>query len=140
MKYIHRDAAIENIKTLFRNTDSDMLSIEEAAKAWGREDIPKEKNKIWMGIRLTHLKYHNLVQPIYSRRNSRRVLDKIQLTLEGKKALGLVDSGGQNPDEIRPLDSNIKSPSDVMKIVSQFQKTHSEYQITFDIRLKEEDQ
>lgn len=45
-------------------------------------------NKSWISNKLVDLKHYQLVSPVYTH-GRRKVLDKIQLTQEGKKALGL---------------------------------------------------
>src|SRR5258706_8165628 len=88
MKKLTRETAIENIKKIFSNCSEDSISLQDAFIAWGRDPAKIVKNKAWLSNRLTHLKYHNLVKPVYVWKNNRRVLDKLELTMEGKKQLG----------------------------------------------------
>lgn len=133
MKYMSRKAAVENVRQAFSQTEEDALTIQEIARAWGsREDVSEEANVRWLGNKMTHWKYHGLVQPVYKRRNSRRVLDKIQLTLEGKKELGRIGQDGG--DSV--MSSNISLES-IMSHLPELRKNNPDYDITFDIRLKE---
>lgn len=144
--YKTRESSIENVKKFFSNTSGDAITLEEAFAAWGdRDDRSFEDNKSWISNLLTHLKYHNLVKPIYSRKNKRRVLTRIQLTLVGKKALGRIDESTEiAPEFVKEVQedhynrSNGKmSLSDAMKMIAKLRKDNPEYQITFDIKLRE---
>src|SRR3989344_1149496 len=140
------ESATENVKKFFSHADGDILTLEEVFAAWGdRNDRSFEENKSWISNLLTHLKYHNLVKPIYSRKNKRRILTKIQLTLIGKKALGRVDESmritpepARETQESHPDGTNGKmSLSDAMQMIAKLRKDNPEYQITFDIKLRE---
>jgi len=134
-----RSSAIENLKQFFSNTPEDTISIQDAYVAWGRNLENVEGNKAWFSNKLTYMKYHNLVKPVYVVRNNRRNLDKIQLTMEGKKVLGRIegtDSSNENMTQQNGKPSSI-SLVDLTKLVAQFKKTNAEdYDITFDIKLK----
>lgn len=134
MKYLSKESAINTTKQLFSSTETDAVTLTEAAKAWGREDYSEKKNRRWLDNKMTHLKYHNLITPVYIRRNSRRILDKIQLTLEGKKAIGKIES--QNDKVSVGTMTDDISFNEVMKLISKLRETNPEYQITFDIKLK----
>ena len=145
--YKSRESSIENVKKLFANTDSDIITLEEAFAAWGdRNDMSFEDNKSWISNLLTHLKYNKLVKPIYSRKNKKRILTKIQLTLVGKKALGRLDENlgetietdPKTPEQIyNSMSNSTVSMSDAMKLIARLRKENPDYQITFDIKLKE---
>ena len=137
MKYLSKEAATDSLKQIFSQTNTDSITPIGAALAWGRKTYSDDENRRWFDNKMTHLKYHNLVKPVYTRRNSRRVLDKIQLTLVGKRALGIIE----NDEELDTLSANQSgslSISDAMKIVSRLRKENPEYQITFDVRLRED--
>ncbi|KKQ43429.1 MAG: hypothetical protein US60_C0002G0037 [Microgenomates group bacterium GW2011_GWC1_37_8] len=136
-----KDASIANVKRLFSNApDKDTISIEDAFIAWDRpnpEDV--EANKAWLSNMLYHLKYHNLLTPVYSFSSGRKKLEKLQLTLEGKKALGRIE--GEQNSEIGSITSSKKADEshsfiDVMKIIAKLREDNPEYDITFDVKLK----
>lgn len=88
MKYVTYAAAVETLKGFFKDhPDSDIVSLHEIYIASNRDLNQPELNKSWVGNKLTHLKHYQLVTPIYTH-GRRKVLDKVQLTSEGKKALG----------------------------------------------------
>jgi hypothetical protein len=92
MKYRSKETAIDNLRQFFSKMEQDAITLEEAVKAWGgRENYSNEQNENWIRNKLTHLKYHNLIKPVYKLRNGRRVFDRIQLTLEGKKAIRRIE-------------------------------------------------
>ena len=137
MKIKSKDASVENVKRFFLNTpNDDIVSINDAFLAWGR-DLSNVDNKAWLSNLLSHLKYHNLITPIYSVINGRRKLDKLRLTLEGKRALGRIEGSVNSKDKI-PTNENVNSLSiaDVMKIVARLRRENSDYDITFDVKLK----
>lgn len=132
-----RRSAIENLKQFFSNTSEDIISVQDAYVAWGRNLENVEGNKAWFSNKLTYMKYHNLVKPVYVVRNNRRNLDKIQLTMEGKKVLGRIEgSSDENISSSTNGNNNSLSIADVMKIVARLRKENPDYEINFDVKLK----
>ena len=137
MKYLSKEAAIENVRKFFSNTPDDTVLIKDAYLAWGRDLAQEEKNKGWFSNKMVDLKYHNLVKPVYALKNNRRTLDKIQLTMEGKKALGRIE-GVSDEEDSSPTNGHSDSLSiaDAMRIVARLRKENPDYEISFDVRLK----
>lgn len=140
MKYLSKESSIETVKRLFSTTSNeDAVSIQNAFLAVGRDPVKVKENKDWLSNKLTHLKYHNLIKPIYSFKTGYRVLDKIQLTLEGKKALGRIETDviekNTNSTLTNPNNSS-SSLTDLMQIIAKLRKDNPEYEITFDVKLK----
>ncbi|MCR4326919.1 MAG: hypothetical protein NUV52_04690 [Candidatus Roizmanbacteria bacterium] len=144
--YKSRAAAIENVKRLFSNSpNSDEVSLEEAVRAWGRPDPAEIRlHKAWLFNILTYLKHHNLVASVYSFGNGRRTLDKIRLTDEGKIAIGRV---GDHTSIKKPFSLNFNNTSsfenlitfnDVMRMVVKLRKENPEYEIIFNVKLKDD--
>lgn len=138
MKYRTKESAIDNVRLFFSNTPSeDVISLEEAFKAWGRPLEDFEGNMSWFSNKMTHLKYHGLVKPLYALRNKRRVLDKIQLTLEGKRALGRIEGGSEDETPSSNGHSGSISLAELTKLVVRFKNENKqEFDITFDVKLK----
>ena len=135
MKYISQKAATETLQLLFSHTREDKITLEEAFRAWGRDNYSLEKNRKWFDNKMTHLKYYDLIRPVYERRNARRVLVGIQLTLQGKRAVGRIEGDNKNNVEVSLGINNI-SLGQVTKLVSLFRKQNPEYDIIFEVRLK----
>ncbi len=140
MKYKTKSSAIDNVKRIFSNTPADSVSLQDAFQAWGRDLEKFEENKSWLSNIMTHLKYHNLIVPTYSSKTGYRKLDKLQLTLEGKKALGRTDGNYEHDSTLitNPMNDN-HIPLDiknVMRMVSQLRKENPDYEIMFDVKLK----
>lgn len=132
-----KDSSIQNIKQFFSSTPDDVISLQDAYVAWGRDVTKENENKSWLSNKLTALKYHNLVKPIYTLRNGKRMLDKIQLTMEGKKALGRIGDDTSNDISSQKTNNHPKvSLEEIMKVVPQLRKENPEFEITFDVRLK----
>ena len=139
MKYITKEAAIENVKKMFSNTSEDLISIQDVYKTWERDPEQEVRNKGWFSNKLINLKYHNLVKPVYVMRNHRHTLDKIRLTLEGKRALGKLEYDNDPHDPTSTIPNNnidTITISDAMKIVATLRDKNPEYEITFDVKLK----
>ena len=134
-----RESAIENVKRIFTNTAEDVVSLQDAYIAWGRNTENEVKNKEWLSNKLTYLKYHNLVKPVYSYKSGRRKLEKLQLTLEGKRELGRIEDS-PHTNSVASLaiksDDNPLSIADAMKIVAKLRKENPDYEISFDVKLK----
>lgn len=141
MKYLQKETAIENTQRFFSNTEGDSITLQEAFIAWGRDLTKEEENRAWFSNKLTNLKYHNLVKPVYHLRNSRRILEKVQLTLEGKKLLGRIVEAMPVTTETTGAASqatkNGTSFEEIMKIVARMREAHPEFEITFDVKLRE---
>jgi hypothetical protein len=137
MKYLKERSAIDGVKQIFSNTSEDSVTVEEAAQAWDRNGFTDEQNARWLGNKMTHWKYHDLVRPVYKRRNSRRVFGKIQLTLKGKRAIGRIKS--INKTRIKtsksPETRNI-SLSEFMKLLPKLREENPEFDINFEVKLK----
>ncbi len=139
MKYRTKESAIENVKLFFSNHPTeDTITLEQAWEAWGRDLDDKAGNMSWFSNKLTHLKYHNLVKPVYAHRNSRRVLAGIQLAMEGKRALGRLgktsdeDSVSNEVSGTRPM----FSLEEIMKAIPKLRKENPDFDITFDVKLR----
>ncbi len=85
-KYISYRAAVEALRTIFDSPDKDLLTTTEIFQLVGRDLNNVEQNKKWLTNRLTDLKHYDFVRPIYTK-ESPKLLKKVQLTPEGKKAL-----------------------------------------------------
>lgn len=129
------DSAIDNVKRFFSNSpDSDVVSIEDAFKAWGRPETDPEKNKAWLSNVLFHLKYHDLVSPIYSYSHGRKRIEKLQLTMKGKKVLGRI---GIDDDTAVQNKSNLISIEDILKALPKLRQENPDFNITFSVSPKE---
>lgn len=133
-----KTAGIETLRRFFPDNSADEVSIDEALQAAGRpmEMEKAEDNRAWLSNKLTTLKYHNLLTVHYTYDDGRRKLDRLRLTLNGKRALGRVEDGGYG--EIEPKMNNVVTPPDIMKEIAQLKKNYPEYEITFDMKLKVE--
>lgn len=135
-----KKSSIENVKRLFSNSpDNDEISLEEAFRSWGRTNPENvEAHKPWLSNVMTHLTYHNLVRSVYSYDEGRRKLKGIALTHEGKRALGRVEGHADHQDISSDNGNGTFSVGNVMKIVASLRKDNPEYEITFDVKLKED--
>lgn len=137
-----REASVENVRRIFANTpNKDSIKLKEAFVAWERPNPDNiDKNKAWLSNMLYHLKYHNLLTPIYSYNKGRKTLDSLKLTLEGKKALGRIKNYEETKNGDPHDEQKFNTPSfiDVMKIVAKLREDNPDYAITFDVKLKNE--
>ncbi len=139
MKYLSRQAAIESVKKSFSNTSEDAITLQDAYTAWERDLTQEEKNKGWFSNKMVDMKYHNLVKSVYAIKNNRRTLDKIQLTIEGKRAIGRIEGNVEEAESNSHATNGHNNPlsiADVMKIVAKLKKENPEFEIIFDVRLK----
>lgn len=141
MNFIKLESAIEGVKLLFSGTKTDKISIKEAMDAWGREGYTSKQNLGWLGNKMTHFKYHDLVRSVYGRRNGRRILKGLQLTLAGKHALGRVGSKDTTQDitpEVPTAGQHEPDFTKAMSLVAKLQKEYPEYKINFNIKLNKQ--
>lgn len=137
-----KESAIENTKRFFSNApDKDAVSIGEAFLAWGRPNPENiELHKAWLSNILFHLKYHNLIAPVYTFNTGRKKLEKLQLTLEGKKALGRIGENVNNNNGVSPTTSGSGNAIDfknVRSVIAKLKEANPEFEITsFEMKLK----
>lgn len=137
MKYKSKDSAIETVKMLFQDVGEDTLMLDDIFLKFNRDLGNKEKNKSWFSNKLVPLKYHNLVGSKYSFANGRKTLVGIQLTMEGKKLLGRI---GDQQEEIKQQAAVNNLPDKLMqamKSIAELRAEMPEYEITFDMKLKD---
>ncbi len=161
MKYKSKQSSIRNLKKFFSSVpDSDSITLEDAYKAFNRDLSKTQSNKNWITNLMTHLKWNNLVLPVYSSSDAgRRILIGLQLTMEGKKCLGRIqpvatinqnhlsysksfelpslDDMFTHPNAVekRPVES-LDSVSDIMKAIAKLKENHPEFEIIFDMKLR----
>ncbi len=133
MKYLTYNSALEGVRLVFSKTDSDTVSLEDIFSFWGRGGHTLLQNQRWFGNKLVHWKYHDLVGPVYRLRNKKRVLYGVQLTLKGKRALGKL----RNELGDSETDGDNSDIGKLMKSVKDLQDKNPEYEITFNVKLKE---
>jgi hypothetical protein len=135
--YISQVAAVENLKRLFATSpNSDQLSLEELFIAAARDDQPPQTNRNWLANKMTQMKYHDLIQPVY-KYGKRKELVALQLTLRGKKVLGRISPQAHSSQSLTDASlSGEINTLDVAAAVRAFRDNYPEFEVTFDIRLK----
>lgn len=143
--YISETAATATLQKLFSSSlASDKVSLDELLSAFGRENIDEATNKNWISNKLSQLKYHSLVKPVYefdinTRRNK---LAGVQLTMAGKKALGRIEVDEPVKDQQEGNDDSVRSKhtsiNDALAIVRELRRQNPDFEIVFTIKPKEE--
>ena len=134
--YISRTAAVENLRRLFSpSPNADQLSLQEIFIAAGRERENEQTNRNWLANKMTQLKYHNLIKPIY-KYGQRKELVAIKLGLEGKKALGRLSEGRENPPLLNSALSADGPALEIAEAVRAFRDNYPEFDVVFEVRLK----
>lgn len=137
------------------------MKVDEVYAVWGRTGERPARNRAWLANFLTHLRYHDLVEPVYDYRNSRKVLVAIKLTPRGMEALDWRLNSGSNPTSaaqsaqhvpvktvsrvkaVAPAQPSRLSPAQpsvdlatVMRQVAELRQQNPDFEIIFDVRLK----
>jgi hypothetical protein len=144
-KYKSKSASARTVKRFFANSpQADKISLDEIYAAAGRQDLDAEKNRSWLSNLATHLYYHDLVKPLYSYDSGYKKLKGMQLTLSGKRAIGRIEEDAgpgiapANPAAVHSPSSGAEaSLSDVAKLVKDFRDNNPEFEVVFDVKLKE---
>ncbi len=128
------------VKKIFANTDRDVISLEEAFRNWGRNMESEAKNKQWLSNKLPHMKFYNLITPVYALRNNRRILDKLQLTQEGKRITGSPEetlfTSITKPSEIASNGHKKLNLDEFLRAVPQIRTDHPELEINVEVKVK----
>jgi hypothetical protein len=139
-KYKSLGAATETLRRFFANNpDTDEITINDIFEATGRGDKDAGNNMAWLSNKLTTLRYHNLVDSTYSY-HGRRKLEKISLTLAGKRALMRVQDGVR-PEivSVPHLGTPVKgkvSINDALAIVKELKEEYPDFEIELTINTK----
>lgn len=129
--------ATEYLRKFYSGTSSDVVSLREIFIAY-KLDLSKEKNnRIWIGNKLTYLKEHNLVKPIYDGTKGNSPLSALKLTDEGRRALGRTS---EVLIKKSPTANNVKhngiTLDEVVKAMPRIKQENPEFEINFDFRLR----
>ncbi|MGR6971419.1 hypothetical protein ACU639_17830 [Streptomyces cynarae] len=134
---ITRDGAISSLKRIFGDTTTDYISVEEMYVNAGRTGMSEEKNKQWRYNVLSNIRPYGLFKEKYGVKNHVRVIEGIRLTEEGKRALRAEPQSAPKP--IVSVADREVSFSSVRADIKVLREKYPEFAITFDARLKEED-
>jgi hypothetical protein len=117
--------------TIFKEHDE--VSLQEAFSLSKRDPQSKVKNRQWIGYKLPRWRKKGLVEATYgSTAGSYGDLVGIKLTELGKKLVrNLVESKHE---------SNLTPVKDILEMVRQLKRAHPEWEINFEVRLKEQSQ
>ena len=114
--------------TIFKEHDA--VSLDEAFALSNRDPQSKKKNRQWIGGKLAQWRKKGLVEAVYgTTAGSYGVLTGIRLTQRGKT---LVIKSAEPNHQNAPI-----PPADILKMVRQLRREHPEWEITFEVRLKE---
>lgn len=137
MKIRTWSSSVENVKRLFSNTpNQDTIDLKDAFIAWERPNPENvESHKAWLSNMLFHLKYHDLLLPVYSFNTGHKKITGLQLTLKGKKALGRIgESVGNDTREASYVNGQSKiSLDDIMRAIPKLKQENPEFNITFSV-------
>lgn len=143
LKHKSRSTAVHMLKRIFKDTAEDFITLEGAFRAWGRDLSKLGQNKSWFSNKIPHLKYHELITPVYSYGNGPRRLEGIELTLEGKKELGRTGGGTEVTQAglfSAPATNGHAGKVTIegaLEVIKQLKETYKDtYDITFDVKLK----
>lgn len=138
---------MKNLRRLFLySPESDSISLEQAYTAFNRDLSKEQSNKNWITNLMTHLKWHNLILPTYGVNNGgKRVLKGLELTMEGKKGLGRIETPQKEFDAFGVMRTNfsefkveheLDNVSSILKAIAKLRENHPEFEIVFDMKLK----
>lgn len=140
IKYRSLEYTSKMLETFFKNTLGDEVTTQEIYRAWGRPTDDEKQNKAWLSSSMLHLKHHELISPLYERRNSRQTLVGLKLTDKGKAILGKDRESGASSTTTSTPTSTIQTLNydSMMGLVARFQRENPQYKVRFTIELKEE--
>jgi hypothetical protein len=139
-------AATRTLEGFFaKKSDSDFVTKDEIFAAWGRDRPEYEKtNEGWLSNRLTGIYYYDLAKPVYSFHPWRK-LERLELTIKGKRALGRVSQPvtitpirSPDPPEPQTIAGNgAMTYQDLAKAIAAFRNENPDFEVVFKIALKE---
>lgn len=131
-------AAVGTLKRFYKNSpEEDSISLEQIVDASDRQSIDSDKNKSWIGNKLTHLKHHELLEPEYSY-DPRKTLSGVKLTSLGKEAMGRHDVSGKSAPITDTTQINTISLESIARDIRAFSKQNPSIKVTLSVELKSE--
>jgi hypothetical protein len=137
------NSGVRNLKRVFSDTTSDVMTLDEIYKAAGVADINPQVRIMWIANRMKEFERYNLVEPI---NDTNFNLEKIRLTEEGKRVLGRIPedsekqmTGSHSKESmfIDKKDENIISLREVIDLFSGLSNNDQGSKFSIDIKLKE---
>lgn len=130
-------AAISTLKRFFANNPTaTSLTLDQLYASAKRNSAQPDKNKSWVGNKLTHLKHYGLANPTYSY-DPRKTLSGVELTYEGKKALGLIGVTPTLPvaTSLAPKTITLES---IAQDIKEFRSSNPSIKLQLIVEVKEE--
>lgn len=135
-----KDTAIATLRKFFSaQSGTNEVTPDEVYAIYKRTDLDPALNRNWLSNKMTALYYYSLIEPVYSYNDGVRRLKSMRLTAEGVKSLNRTTSSPAPKEESAPHTSIPKSTTmaDVAKVVKDFRDSNPEYEVVFDIKLRE---
>lgn len=82
--------------------DAARLTPIEVYEATNRPPEHAKANRVWLSNRLTHLRHHGFVKPVYSTEGGPRKLEQVELTLRGRRAMRKLEEAGDSQESEVP--------------------------------------
>lgn len=139
------EAAINTLRRFFAGSpDSDEVAVADIFRLTGRNMSQEKKNRDWLANKLSTMRSYDLIDTVYAYEGRRKV-DKIKLTILGKRALGRIPSDqlprGDDlilpPDINPPADRNV-SLETVYRDVKILKKQLPSFNVIFKLEPKDE--
>lgn len=131
-QYKGRESSVGNVRKLFSNTSGDTVSINKVFESFERAQKDEKLNRAWLSNLLSLIKSHNLVRAVYTTKHGPKTLTELELTLEGRRALGRSNGNG-HPVESDAIQSKENGRSE-QSIVSDFMEAHQRVKDYFEKR------
>lgn len=142
-KKMTETSAVRTLERFFlKYPDSDTITPSQILSGVSRNTAEYEgKNEGWLSNKLTGLYYHDLVRAHYSYHPWRK-LEKLELTIKGKRALGRAAEPVIATDDAMPADSDTSirrqsmSQQDLARAIVDFRNENPDLEVVFEVKLK----
>ena len=149
---ITEEAAATILRGLFRlQPEATGLTPFEIYEAANRPAEHDRANRVWLSNRLTHLKHHGFVRPVYGSEGGSRRLEQVELTFRGRRALKKLSETESIQEEeaadqprkreymSRAMDNSIQKEvaiDEVVSLIEKWAEYHPAYRVHFTFSLE----
>lgn len=131
------EKATEYLKMFYPSVVGDEVVLRDIFTFAGLNLSEEKKNKVWLGNKLSPMKKHGLVTPMYKN----GYLVGVRLTELGKRILGRTNGNSSlsasNSPEIKNNHGEI-TLEEILRVIPKLRQENPEFKITFSVTPKEE--
>jgi len=135
MASYNQNSATNTLKRFFaQSPESDEVTLQDIWRATGRTHYDEPANLAWLYNKMSLLRYYNLIDTKY-KMDGRKKIDRLALTLEGKRILGRVTGGDKSQAPVGRPSSRVVTLQAIAEDIDEFMRQNPSIRLDLDIKL-----